>query len=71
MSDFSFVSSGNPEEDDAQMQRFLLHTARMEANICPNGCGPMTFLDPHNRECPACRFAGFSTVPFDMKGGTA
>lgn len=68
---FAFPSTGNAEEDEKFAQRFELHSARMQENICPNGCGKMNWIDAHSRECPVCRFAGFSTKPYDMKEGTA
>jgi hypothetical protein len=71
MSDVAFVSTGDPGEDAKIAADFELHSARMDKNICPNGCGPMTWVTPHHRTCPECRFEGWSNVPFDMEGGNA
>lgn len=71
MSDFSFPTSGNAAEDEEFARRFQLHTERMQNNICPNGCTQMNWIDAHNRECPKCGFAGFSTKPYDMKAAQA
>lgn len=56
-------SSGDPEKDRAELERAHLHRDRMEANICPNGCGPMVWDDPHNRHCPVCDFHGWCNEP--------
>ena len=63
---FAFASSGDPEEDERIAQRIELNNSRMEQNICPNGCGPMTFIDLHNRECPVCHFHGWQNTPIKM-----
>lgn len=68
---FSFPSSGDPEQDEKTAQAFALHTARMQENVCPNGCATMVWIDAHNGECKVCGFAGFSTTPYDMKGAQA
>jgi hypothetical protein len=68
---FSFVSSGNAAEDERIAQEFELHRERMDNNVCPNGCAVMKWIDAHNRECPKCGFAGFSTKPYDMKAAQA
>ena len=72
MSDrISFPTTGNLDDDEMIAERFEQHSERMRKNICPNGCGAMTWDDPHNRHCAKCGFAGFSTVPWDMIGGHA
>ncbi len=72
MSDeIAFVSTGNATEDQKIADNYRQSSARMAKNICPNGCGDMIWDDPHNRHCPWCEFAGFSTKPYDMKAGTA
>lgn len=55
--------SGDPEKDRADLESAYLHQSRMAANICPNGCGPMVWDDPHNRHCPACNFVGWCNTP--------
>lgn len=57
-------SSGDPKKDQQELLQAALHSARMEENICPNGCGPMVWDDPHNRHCPVCKFAGWCNVPY-------
>lgn len=71
MSEIAFVSTGDAAEDENLAERYRLHESRMQENICPNGCGPMNWIDAHNRDCQKCGFAGFSTKPFDMKAGQA
>lgn len=71
MSDeIAFISTGNAAEDDEVARRLRLHSERMAENYCPNGCVRMVWDDPHNRHCPVCGFAGFSTKPYDMNAGT-
>jgi hypothetical protein len=67
MRNFSFSSSGSSDEDERIARRFELHSARMQLNVCPNGCAEMIWDDPHNRHCPKCNFSGFSTKPYDIK----
>jgi hypothetical protein len=70
-SEYSMPTTGNEDEDRRRLERFALHTERMQKNICPNGCEEMTWDDPHNRHCEKCGFAGFSTEPYDFKAGNA
>jgi hypothetical protein len=56
-------SSGDPAKDAADVASAELHAERMDANICPNGCGPMVWDDPHNRHCPICNFSGWCNRP--------
>ena len=69
--EFSFPSTGDAERDEDIARQFVLHSERMQMNVCPNGCGQMTWIDAHNRECTGCGFQGFSTKPFDMEAGQA
>jgi hypothetical protein len=69
--EIAFPSTGDAAEDQKIADNFHLHSARMAENICPNGCGQMNWIDPHNRTCPSCGFAGFSTRAYDMKAGNA
>ena len=69
MAEFAFPSTGDAASDEEFAARFILHSQRMEKNICPNGCGQMNWIDAHNRECRTCGFQGFSTKPFDMEAG--
>ena len=55
-------SSGDDAADQKALLHAALHEARMEENICPNGCGPMVWDDPNNRHCPACNFHGRCNV---------
>jgi hypothetical protein len=57
------VSSGDPEQDARELERAELHQSRMDANICPNGCGQMAYDDPHTRSCKACGFVGWCSAP--------
>lgn len=59
----AMISSGDPDKDRAELERFQLQDSRMEANICPNGCGPMVWDDPHTRHCPKCKFVGWCNTP--------
>jgi hypothetical protein len=56
-------SSGDPEKDRQELEQAYVHRDRMEANICPNGCGPMVWDDPHTRHCPVCKFVGWCNKP--------
>jgi hypothetical protein len=59
----AIVSSGDPEKDAAEIASAEQHKSRMDANICPNGCGPMVWDDPHTRHCPKCNFVGWCSTP--------
>ena len=61
--EIAIPSSGDSEKDAAEIRRFQLQSERMEQNICPNGCGPMTLIDAHNRTCQKCGFVGFQSKP--------
>lgn len=71
MSEIAFISTGDADKDQKIGERFALHESRMQENVCPNGCAQMVWDDAHNRHCPTCGFAGFSTKLFDMKAATA
>lgn len=58
-------SSGDDAADQAALMDAALHQARMDENVCPNGCGQMTWDDPHTRHCEVCKFVGWCNVPFD------
>ena len=60
-------SSGDPVKDQEDIRRAALHQARLDESLCPNGCGPMAWEDPHNAHCPECKFIYFCSAPF---GGT-
>jgi rubrerythrin len=57
-------SSGDDAADQKALLDAALHQARMDENICPNGCGPMVWDDPNNRHCPVCNFHGWCNVPY-------
>jgi hypothetical protein len=59
----AIVSSGDPEKDALELAAAQLHQSRMQANICPNGCGAMFWDDPHTRHCPVCQFVGWCNTP--------
>lgn len=54
--DFAFISSGNDQTDKEVAERFIMHSARLDDNVCPNGCAQLIRIDSNNRECPACHF---------------
>lgn len=56
-------STADPVADAAELERAHLHRDRMEANVCPNGCGPMVWDDPHTRHCSVCKFIGWCNTP--------
>jgi hypothetical protein len=57
-------STGNPDEDRKQLASAELYQQRMDANVCPNGCGPMSWDDdPHTRHCSICGFVGWCNTP--------
>jgi hypothetical protein len=58
-------ASGDPEADQRELLAAALHQARMEENICPNGCGVMVWKDAHTRHCEVCNFVGWCNVPYD------
>jgi len=64
MHDFAIPSTGNPAKDEELIDLIILQDARQAENVCPNGCGPMTITDAHNRDCPVCGFHGWSNKPF-------
>lgn len=57
-------STGNAEDDAAEIDRFILHEKRMIEGICPNDCGPMVIDAPNDRTCPKCGFHQWSNVGF-------
>jgi len=63
MRNFRFPSSGNAEQDDAQREDIIRTEARLEDNVCPNGCGLLVFLNDHTRQCTTCGFEQWSNVP--------
>ena len=63
MLDFSFPSSGDPVQDAATAASIRQHAAREAEGLCPNGCGPVRWLDDHTRECAACGFTGWVSTP--------
>ena len=65
MSRIAIPSSDDPEKDQAEIRDAAIHQARMEENICPNGCDSMVWDDPNTRHCPKCGFVGWCNVPFD------
>jgi rubrerythrin len=66
----AIVSSGEPEKDQRELLQAAQHQARMEENICPNGCGPMEWDDPNTRHCPICSFVGWCNAPYGYTGAT-
>jgi rubrerythrin len=60
----AIVSSGDAEKDQKDLIGAALHSARMDENICPNGCGQMIWDDAYNRHCPMCDFHGYCNVPY-------
>lgn len=66
MSDIAIVSSGDPEKDRKELASAELHRARMDQNICPNGCGYMKIDDPHTRRCEVCGFVGWQNTPINL-----
>jgi hypothetical protein len=64
MSVSHFPSSGNQEQDEATAIDIQRTEARLNDNICPNGCSTMNYLSDHERECPVCKFSQWSNVPF-------
>lgn len=58
-----FTSSGDAEAD----ARYEANHRRWEANesegLCPNGCGPLEWVDAHNTHCPKCNYSGWTNVP--------
>lgn len=57
-------TSGDDTKDQEEFARFRVHDSRIEANICPNGCGAMVCDDPYSRHCPTCNFVLFTNTPF-------
>jgi hypothetical protein len=58
----AIVSTGNAAKDLLLLEKATLHQNRMDANICPNGCGEMIWDDAHSRHCPSCKFVGWSNA---------
>lgn len=66
---YAMPTTGDPEKDRVILDRFAVSSARLEQNICANGCGPMVIEDPHNRTCPVCGFAYFRSDPIEVPPG--
>ncbi len=54
---FSIASSGDPERDQAEMERYRLSQRRKREGICPNNCGPLFKKDAHTLICHSCGFS--------------
>ena len=48
----AILSSGDDAADQKALLDAALHEARMDENICPNGCGPMVWDDPNKCNVP-------------------
>lgn len=70
MTDISFPSTGNADEDDEIARRIILTSERLKNNVCANGCMGMVWIDPYNRECLKCGFKAFSSKPYDIDTGS-
>jgi hypothetical protein len=56
-SNYAMVSTGDPAEDQRQLQQFALGSKRMAHGMCPNGCPIMLVEGELNtHECPQCKF---------------
>lgn len=58
-----FISSGDAEDDAKFDQMHRRWEANESEGLCPNGCGPLQWLDEHNTHCPACKYSGWTNVP--------
>ena len=64
MKNFAFESTGDPEKD-AEIAMAIRRRLRNESEgMCPNGCAPVVWSDPHNQDCPKCGFHGQHNVPY-------
>lgn len=70
MTDVSFPSTGDPDQDDAITRQINITTERLRNNVCANGCSTMVWIDPYNRECLKCGFTAFSSKPYDFDTGS-
>ena len=57
----AILSSGDHDADELALWRFQQNDERIQAGMCPNGCGGMITKDEHNAECLRCGFAYFSS----------
>lgn len=61
-------STGDPVRDAEELAAAQRHRSRMDANICPNGCGQLDYEDLHTRRCKACGFIGWQNTPLITEG---
>ena len=58
MRDFSFILSGDPEEDAKEAAHIRRSAAYEAEGLCPNGCAPMQACADENMrgcfQCPVC-----------------
>lgn len=66
---YAIPTSGDPDEDQRTLDRFVISDARIKSGNCPNGCGGMKLVDDYNAECLKCGFSYFSNARLDFNLG--
>lgn len=61
---FAFPSSGDPETDRRTADSIRIRQTLLDADMCSNGCGSLTWEEAYNAECPACRFGWSVNTPY-------
>jgi len=58
MRERAIASSGDPEKDQRDLERFERNDAAIQAGQCPNGCGELAqnAYEPRDWECIKCGF---------------
>lgn len=65
MEEFAFVSTGDPEQDAKTAAQIRFNERNTSEGMCPNGCAPVVWSDPHNHDCPVCKFHGWTNRPYN------
>lgn len=51
------LSTGDPEEDARQIEKFIIREKRLMEGLCSNGCAPMIDDGGGDSHCPECGFS--------------
>jgi hypothetical protein len=67
LSEISFPSTGDAEEDRRTAERIVTTDRRLSEAMCPNGCGPLKRIDTagYEAQCqsPDCYFVAGGNSP--------
>jgi hypothetical protein len=59
----AMVSTGDPARDRRELAQAALHQSRIDAGMCPNGCGLMSWDTLYDAHCDVCKFILFTNTP--------